>query len=89
MSDQKTTLNAATGPTTITLGADTKGLPYIHVGPEVITDADVLRVRDALAAKYREMEKNRVMCLDCGWQGSDYQLKAQACPVCDGRVADC
>lgn len=28
-------------------------------------------------------------CLDCGWTGRGYQLKAQACPVCDGRCADC
>lgn len=29
-----------------------------------------------------------VLCLVCGWKGKGYQLKAQACPVCDGRCAD-
>ena len=27
-------------------------------------------------------------CLDCGWKGPETSLKAQACPCCDGRVAD-
>lgn len=31
----------------------------------------------------------RVTCLDCGWRGRSLELKAQACPVCDGRCADC
>lgn len=31
---------------------------------------------------------HKVQCIDCGWQGFDYELKAQACPVCDGRCAD-
>ena len=29
----------------------------------------------------------KVVCLDCGWQGSGFELKAPACPVCDGRCA--
>ncbi len=29
-----------------------------------------------------------VVCLDCGWQGNGFELKAQACPLCDGRCAD-
>lgn len=31
----------------------------------------------------------QVVCLDCPWEGLISELKAQACPVCDGRVADC
>lgn len=29
-----------------------------------------------------------VTCQDCGWYGEESRLKAQACPLCDGRVAD-
>lgn len=32
--------------------------------------------------------KGKVVCLDCGWLGHESQLKAQACPLCDGRCAD-
>ncbi len=34
------------------------------------------------------MDAHPVVCLDCGWTGGEIQLKAQACPLCDGRVAD-
>lgn len=27
-------------------------------------------------------------CLDCFWFGMETELSAQACPECDGRVAD-
>lgn len=30
----------------------------------------------------------KVRCLDCGWLGHGDQLKAQACPECDGRVGE-
>jgi hypothetical protein len=30
----------------------------------------------------------RVRCLECGWQGIGAELLAQACPQCDGRVAE-
>ncbi len=36
----------------------------------------------------REPSYDRVTCTDCGWIGFAFELKAQACPVCDGRVAD-
>jgi hypothetical protein len=29
-----------------------------------------------------------VRCLSCGWQGRGAELIAQACPRCDGRVAE-
>ena len=34
------------------------------------------------------VDLTRVQCLDCGWQGLGCELRAQACPVCDGRVAE-
>lgn len=39
--------------------------------------------------KHPSIDYGKVICLDCGWQGVGSQLKAQACPVCDGRCADC
>lgn len=29
-----------------------------------------------------------VKCLDCEWFGHESQLRAQACPLCDGRCRD-
>lgn len=29
-----------------------------------------------------------VICMECGWSGVGAELKAQACPVCDGRVRE-
>lgn len=34
------------------------------------------------------LDMTRVRCTDCGWLGFGYQLAAQACPVCDGRVGE-
>lgn len=36
-----------------------------------------------------QLDNGDVTCLDCGWKGKGRELKAQACPVCDGRCADC
>jgi hypothetical protein len=33
-------------------------------------------------------DTTKVRCLSCGWQGSGAELLAQACPYCDGRVAE-
>lgn len=30
----------------------------------------------------------RVRCVHCGWTGRAFLLSAQACPECDGRVAE-
>lgn len=35
-----------------------------------------------------DSEKSPVACMTCSWTGFGYQLKAQACPMCDGRVRD-
>ena len=32
--------------------------------------------------------KTPVRCLECGWLGVGWHLKAEACPVCDGRVEE-
>ena len=45
-----------------------------------------LLIREDGTVAYQPYPK--VTCLDCGWIGRDYELLAQACPVCDGRVAD-
>lgn len=33
-------------------------------------------------------DQTRVRCIDCGWLGQAHQLKAEACPICDGRVGE-
>ena len=30
----------------------------------------------------------QVCCMECGWSGFAVELKAQACPVCDGRCRE-
>lgn len=35
-----------------------------------------------------EPDMTPVGCLDCDWIGFGYQLIAQACPICDGRVQE-
>ena len=42
----------------------------------------------ALTPRTPWMSQERVTCLDCDWNGIAHDLKAQACPVCDGRCAD-
>lgn len=32
--------------------------------------------------------KQPVRCLECGWEGRGWNLKAEACPHCDGRVEE-
>lgn len=63
-----------------------------YTGPE--RRASVRRTVDGLNVELNRMfspyaEINRkCRCLDCGWTGPQHALSAQACPRCDGRVAD-
>lgn len=29
-----------------------------------------------------------LVCLECEWMGTEPELAAQSCPLCDGRVAE-
>lgn len=58
-----------------------------------MTPAELDARLDAINRKMFELMQLRpkrpyVVCLDCGWKGPELALKAQACPVCDGRCAD-
>lgn len=36
----------------------------------------------------RHRDNTHVRCLSCAWAGRGFQLVAQACPLCDGRVTE-
>lgn len=54
-----------------------------------IGDSELDKPHEGMTVATYTDDLGRVVCLDCGWKGSGFELKAQACPVCDGRVADC
>lgn len=66
------------------------GTDIMQVWYEIGRAAMTLRMALPHAPRKRTdpQDTGAVQCLDCGWRGQGFQLKAQACPVCDGRVAD-
>ena len=67
---------------------DPVGLSYHAVCNKCGDDAGLVDLSGMTTLSGKGINSNTVQCLDFGWQGKVYQLKAQACPVCDGRVAD-